>query len=367
MRRRSRALLELRAALGLVFGLVALFIGAVAIHHLVAVGGNLADWLGILFIAVGVALLAGSVRALRARPHLSRRWRRWTRASLTTLAVPVLLLFVVVPIGGAVWLTQKPRDPVHPRPLARAHENVTLRTSDGVTLRGWYLPSRNGAAIVLVHGAGGNRDGVRRHALMLHGHGYGVLLYDERGRGESGGRTQGMGWTWQPDVAAAVDYLARRPDVHRGAIGGLGLSTGAEVLLEAAAHDHRLRAVVADGTIARSLAETELLAGPQKIQAVPYFGLMFATMRVLRAGSPPPSLQQLVPRIAPRPALLVATGTGPEQELSRIYARAGGPTTHLWELPGVEHTHGLRERPLAYEARITRFLDAALVDRASTS
>jgi dienelactone hydrolase len=359
-------LLELQAALGLVFGLIALFIGAVAIHHLVAVGGNGADWLGILFLAIGVSLLAGTVRALLRRPRVSRRWRRWTRVALTALAVPILLLFVVVPIGGAVWLTQKPRDPVHPRPLAAPHENVTLETSDGIALKGWYLPSRNGAAIVLVHGAGGNRDGVRRHALMLHRHGYGVLLYDERGRGESGGRTQGMGWTWQPDVTAAVDYLASRPDVRSGRIGGLGLSTGAEVLLEAAAGDDRLHAVVADGAIARSLAETELLSGSQKIQAVPYFGLMFATMRVLAAGSPPPSLKELVPRIAPRPTLLVATGTGSEQELSRIYAEAGGPTARLWELPDVAHTHGLRERPAAYEARITRFFDTALVDRSAS-
>ncbi len=363
MRRRSRALLELQAALGLVFGLVALVVGTIAIRHLVTVGGNGADWLGILFVATGVALLVGAARAVRRRPRLSSGWRRWTRRVVTVLVVPILLLFVVVPIGGAVWLTQKPRDPVHPRPFAAPHEDVTLRTRDGVTLRGWYLPSRNGAAIVLVHGAGGNRDGVRQHAVMLHRHGYGVLLYDERGRGESSGRTQGMGWTWQPDIEAALDYLRSRPDVRSGRIGGLGLSTGAEVLLEAAARDHRLQAVVADGAIARSLAETTLLSAPEKIQAVPYFGLMFATMRVLRAGSPPPSLKELVPRIAPRRALLVATGTGPERELSRIYARAGGETTSIWELPAVGHTHGLRERPTAYEKRVTRFFDASLVDR----
>jgi hypothetical protein len=43
---------------------------------------------------------------------------------------------------------------------------------------GWYRPSRNGAAVLLVHGGGGDRSGPLRHARMLARHGDGVLLYD---------------------------------------------------------------------------------------------------------------------------------------------------------------------------------------------
>src|SRR4029078_10782069 len=98
------------------------------------------------------------------------------------------------------------------------------------------------SAVVFAQGGGGDRRGWRRHAAMLARHGYGVLLYDARGRGESEGSPNAQGWTWQTDVSAALDFLSHRKDVDPGRIGGLGLSTGADVLLEAGAEDPRLRA-----------------------------------------------------------------------------------------------------------------------------
>ena len=111
-------------------------------------------------------------------------------------------------------------------------------------------PARNGAAVVLVHGGGGSRDGLKLHAEMLVAHGYGVLLYDERGRGASGGRSNAFGWDWSQDVETAVTYLERRGRAPRRCPRTLD---GAEVALTAAAEDHRIAAVVADGTEARTL------------------------------------------------------------------------------------------------------------------
>jgi predicted alpha/beta-fold hydrolase len=88
--------------------------------------------------------------------------------------------------------------------------------------------SRNGAAIVLVHGGGGDRQGTILHARMLAKEGYGVLLYDARGRGESAGHENAFGWQWDRDVHGAVSYLTRR-GIHR--IGLLGISTGAEAVV----------------------------------------------------------------------------------------------------------------------------------------
>jgi predicted acyl esterase len=77
---------------------------------------------------------------------------------------------------------------------------------------------------------------------MLARAGYGVLLYDARGRGQSQGDTDAYGWTWGPDVDAAIAWLKKRPDVRDGRIGALGLSTGADVLVEAAARRHGIKA-----------------------------------------------------------------------------------------------------------------------------
>ena len=214
--------------------------------------------------------------------------------------------------------------------------------------------------MVVVHGGGGTRNGSERHARMLASAGYGVLLYDARGNGESEGRHDAMGWTWEPDVTAAVDFLSRRPDV-RGRIGALGISTGAEAVLQAAARNDKIAAVVSDGAIARNLAETRQLEGAEELQAVPYFGLLFATIRTLTGTHQPPPLQQLVPEIAPRPVLLIATGEGDRaNDEPRLSPRRSRDASSGSCLGRAIHS-GLKDAPAAYERRVIRFLDAALL------
>ena len=74
-----------------------------------------------------------------------------------------------------------------------------------------------------------------------------------------------------------------------------------------------------------------------------------------------PSLVGIMPRIAPRPVLLIAGGGDPNEiPTNRRYRDAGGPTVQLWELPDTGHTAGLRTHPSEYERRTTTFLDRAL-------
>ena len=202
---------------------------------------------------------------------------------------------------------------------------MTLRAADGTRLAGWSVPSRNGAAVVLVHGGGGDRNGVRRQALRLAQHGYGVLLYDERGRGESGGTTQSMGWNWVQDVRAAVDYASEQHRVR--AVGALGLSTGAEVVVTAAAHDSRIRAVVAEGLINRDLADSEHQKTSDNITGIPYWWVTFQALRVETGAHPPEPLTEDLRRIAPRPVLIIAAAkTRPsEPRRPRTHAQPGRP------------------------------------------
>lgn len=70
-----------------------------------------------------------------------------------------------------------------------------------------------------------------------------------------------------------------------------------------------------------------------------------------------------MPRIAPRPVLLVAGGGSPDEiPTNRAYRDAGGPTTQLWERPQAAHSAGLKTNPEAYERRTVGFLDAAIGD-----
>ena len=119
--------------------------------------------------------------------------------------------------------------------LGVPYEDVTFETSDGLELEGWYVPSRNGAAVISFPG----RSGPQKQARMLARHGYGVLLFDRRGEGRSDGEPNSWGWGGDRDIDAAVAYLQARPDVDPSRIGGIGLSVGGEMMLEAAARGAR--------------------------------------------------------------------------------------------------------------------------------
>ena len=67
-------------------------------------------------------------------------------------------------------------------------------------------------------------------------------------------------------------------------------------------------------------------------------------------------------RVSPTPLLLIATGGSlpAEVDFNRIYAEAAREPVEHWELPDVDHTAALRERPEEYERRVVGFLDRAL-------
>jgi pimeloyl-ACP methyl ester carboxylesterase len=192
---------------------------------------------------------------------------------------------------------------------------------------------------------------------MLALHGYGVLALDNPGNGGSDGHSNGLGDNAQPAIRAGLDYLARRPDVDPRRIGGLGLSLGAEVLLEAAARDPRLAAVVADGGARPLDAERTHRAGPLERSMT---WLQIQAARTISGMKTSRSLLGFMPRIAPRPVLLIAGRTPAETPTARRYRDAGGRSVQLWELPDTGHTAGLRRHPAAYERRTVGFLDAAL-------
>src|SRR4051812_25896643 len=169
---------------------------------------------------------------------------------------------------------------------------------------------------------------------MLARQGYGVLLYDARGRGESQGRPDAIGWTWQSDVAGALRWLGRRPDVDPAKVGGLGLSTGAEAVLPGAAQRHHLAAGWADGAEGRNFTEAARGAGPS---GLPHWAALYATARVLTAAGPAPDLARLVSHLH-APALIVAAGRDEESRFGDIYARAAHGRAELWHVPDAGHT-----------------------------
>ena len=73
-------------------------------------------------------------------------------------------------------------------------------------------------------------------------------------------------------------------------------------------------------------------------------------------------------RISPTPLLLIATGRSlpAERDFNRIYAEAAREPVELWDLPDVDHTAAIRQRPDEYERRVVGFFDDALPERGSS-
>ena len=140
--------------------------------------------------------------------------------------------------------------------LGAAHEDVSFTTSDGLRLEGWFVPSQNGATVIVVPG----RSGPQKQARMLVRNGYGVLLFDRRGEGVSDGDPNMYGWGGERDLHAAAAYLRSRPDVDPERIGAIGLSVGGEMLIHAAAHSDAFKAVVSEGASGQSVRDE--LANP---------------------------------------------------------------------------------------------------------
>ena len=220
----------------LVFAAVLLVGGGLIARSPLSVAG------GALLLAAGVATAWGVNRGR------SRR-RAWALRGTTAVGAVLVFFFLAYPLLLAIDYLAKPREVIDARALQLPHRDITFPAADGVRLSGWYVPGTNGAAIVLVHGGGGDREGTIRHARLLAAAGYGVLLYDARGRGESEGHENAFGWRWDRDVRGAVDYL-EAAGVRR--IGLLGLSTGAEAVVTEAASDPRVAAVVSDGLQGRT-------------------------------------------------------------------------------------------------------------------
>jgi hypothetical protein len=221
---------------------------------------------------------------------------------------------------------------------------------------GWYRPSHNGAAVLVLHGGGSDRRGALRHARMLAPHGYGVLLYDARGRGESEGAPNDYGWGWPKDVAGALAFLKGRPDVDPHRIGALGLSTGADVLIEAAATRRDIAALVIDGAAAGSFEDWRRLRG-NEIGAGPGW-FLFTTLRAVSADGPARrsriSCAACGPRRSSSPPGAATSGT------STSSTRAARGRAEHWNVPDADHTRAIRQVPASYERRVVRFLDAKL-------
>ena len=200
-------------------GLVLLTMGVgIGLPHLAKTGLTPVALAGLAALLSGLVLMAVGARMML-------RGRRWWVSVVTLPALVILTAGTLLTFGQAVAATSVPPTrlgALTPADRGLEYRDVTMTTTDGVALSAWYIPSANGGALVLRHGAGSTRTDTLEHAAALAGHGYGVLMMDARGHGLSEGRAMDFGWFGDQDIRAGVDLLSAQPDVDPGRIGVVG-------------------------------------------------------------------------------------------------------------------------------------------------
>jgi pimeloyl-ACP methyl ester carboxylesterase len=293
------------------------------------------------------------------KPRGCRYWLKLLSVGLIGGLLLAYLGFLI--LNAEAYLQSAPsaidRDP---RDDGFAHEDLMLKTVDGFDLQGWYLPTQNGAAIILLHGYGGNRLEMLNRAELLARNGYGVLLYDERGSGESGG-TRTFGWLDAQDVSLALDYLENKAEIDPQRVGVLGFSIGGQIALRAASQTDRINAIVAEEPgFARISDVPDIPTLEEKFYNVGYW--LGERWLSLRTGVPiPEGVIDGLPRIAPRPILFVSTGQDYGRALAQHFFDQANEPKEWWEVPEATHGGSPIARPDEYERVIVGFFDRALM------
>ncbi|MBN1935469.1 MAG: alpha/beta fold hydrolase [Anaerolineae bacterium] len=251
-----------------------------------------------------------------------------------------------------------------PNDLGLDYESIVLISRDGTQLSGWYIPSQNGAAIILLHGYGAHRVEMLDRAYALADQGYGTLLYDLRGHGESQAQYRTFGWSDPQDVAAAVEFLLSRPGVDPQRIGLFGFSTGGQIALRAAAQLEQIQVVAVDDPGFAILSDLP----PRRTLQYRWIGLSyrlgFAGMMLRTGVEMPQGVVEGLPRLSPRPLLFIANG--PEDDagywMTHHYFELAGEPKTFYHIPEAGHGDGPQMRPRAYAETLNAFFDAALLD-----
>lgn len=237
------------------------------------------------------------------------------------------------------------------------YQAVDLITDDGVRLSAWYTPPRNGVVILLAHGYGEKRP-EWVYALVAR-KGFGVLAWDARAHGSSGGDISTIGYLEVLDVKAALKYVLVQPGVqHVGAWGG---SMGAATVIRAAAAFPDIEAVFADSSFDSLDDELNYLIPYPLINPLAKF------IATTETGIPLSAVDPLddIAKISPRPVYIVhstSDAVAPPEAGEKLFNAAREPK-FLWEEKNTLHLQIYLKNPRKYQRRLVDFFDEWLLGK----
>jgi pimeloyl-ACP methyl ester carboxylesterase len=273
-------------------------------------------------------------------------------------------LSVAVILATGIWLSfhytsRRPRTVFHTAAeYGLEGEEVTFKASDGLELRGCWIPARRSPvpAVIILHGHGGSLDTDLHRAPAFHEAGFSVFLFDFRAHGASRGRIASFGYLERRDVMGAVAYVR-----GRGAekVGLLGFSYGGIAAMLSAPLCPDVYAVASDGGPARMRSAIQGRGYEWRVPRwfssfIAWLIVVITSLR-LRANLFRYDAVRWVGRIAPRPILIIHGEDDPYlRDFDDLWNAAAEPK-EAWRLPGVGHTKASEMFPEDFERRVIGF------------
>lgn len=286
-------------------------------------------------------------------------------AALVLLGLPGVVLLAFSYWRATVLLTPVRKAlPYQPSDYGLSVEDARIPGRRG-ELAAWYLPARNGCTLICCHGINDNRAQWIEPIARLHARsGYGALMFDFAGHGQSEGKQVTFGVREAEDVEDVIAYLRRRGDVNMDGLGILGYSLGAITAVLAAARLPELRCVVIESGFADLQRDVAVLF--KRFTGLPSFP--FANLIVfwgqlisgVKLGDIRP--MRVIGSISPRPVFVIsdlddALANEP-YDGTHLFESAGHPK-EFWQIADCAHVQGFATVPELWIQRVGDFLDAA--------
>ena len=301
-------------------------------------------------------------------PSASRILKIVRNVVLILAGLTAIFFFVLVPWFFTSLITYHqyhypdPNDGETPESFHLKFSWVQFSSSDGILLKGWYIPAEGTArgTIVYCHGLNRTRIEMLPDAAFGHSLGYNGLLFDLRHQGMSGGRITTLGYQERLDVEAAARYALEHEHAARPVV-AWGVSMGASAALMAAAESPDIAAVISDSSF-DSLMGT-LRHHLKLFLHLPGFPIANEVGEwVAWRGHFKPAdfnVVKAVERIGERPVLFVAVKGDrrmPPAIAETLYAHARSPRKKIIILPGHRHGEGFNQAREPYEKDVSDFL-----------
>lgn len=262
--------------------------------------------------------------------------------------------------AGDLATTTFPRR-VGPPPCELGAETVSVPVRAREPLAGWFVDGPPGApTVVLLHGHGETRRQPLSRAEVLVAEGYGVLLVDLPGHGESRAEAVTYGWTERFAASAAVGYVRQRRPGTRVGVVGLSLGAASAALAGPFLDADALVLEGSFGTFESAVRNrVRRVLGPL---SPPAEAALVGQIRH-RLGVPPDSVRPVAALARASAPTFVMAGADdpftPPAETRALYDAAPEPK-ELWLVEGAGHDDLYDAAPEAYRRRLLAFFGAHL-------